>query len=74
MKVFNKKRKLGAPLIQSCKYSSDYLIDNDSATKNANKKVDEGFVDDLLKTQDKYLEVIQATNTVLSNLAHWKKL
>ena len=67
----NKKQKSKVPVIQSCKCSSDYLIDNDLENKYAIKTVDEGLVDDLLKTQDKYLdnlEVIQATSTVPDGL------
>ena len=70
--ILTKKSNSPEPLVLACKCLSDYLTDNDLATKHANKKVDEGLVDDLLKIQANYLdnpEVMQAISNVLSNCA-----
>ena len=70
--VLHKKSNFAEPIVLACKCLSDYLNDNNLCVKHANKKLNEGLVDDLLKIQDNYIdnpEVMQATSNVLSNLA-----
>ena len=72
LNILTKKSNFPEPLVLACNCLSDYLTDNDLANKHANKKVDEGLVDDLIKIQENYLdnpEVVEEVKNILSQLA-----
>ena len=72
MKIFNKKQKLGDPLIQSCKCLTDYLRNDDLYNDYLKQKLDKNFADQALKAQKEHPDdpdVINNINKLLTKLS-----